>query len=209
MFDDILPLPKIAARQGALHWLRAYDLAPCRNGHMMITLTPTPDHAFQMMVDEGFDEGHEWLGYDVEELLEQIDGAMDTMRNWVQTHDAMDLWGKAQERHVAIGAVHEIGEACSSPQFEHRNFFTQNQTSSVRQPGRIVRFSRTPASPLKPPPQSDTPIEEIINRWSQIRRADTDPSSEASEPSLPLKGHQVLNLTRALQGPFPCHLFAD
>ena len=57
LFDDVLPLPKVAPRQGALHWLHAYDLAECRTGHMMITLTPTPDHAFQMMVDDGFEEG--------------------------------------------------------------------------------------------------------------------------------------------------------
>ncbi len=28
-FDDVLPLNKVAERQGALHWLRAYDLAAC------------------------------------------------------------------------------------------------------------------------------------------------------------------------------------
>ncbi|HJL99922.1 MAG TPA: CoA transferase, partial [Acidimicrobiales bacterium] len=170
LFDDVLPLPKVAPRQGALHWLHAYDLAECRTGHMMITLTPTPDLAFQMMIDEGFEEGHQWLGYDVEELLEQIDDAMDTMRKWVRTHDAMDLWGKAQERHVALGAVHDINEACSSPQFDHRNFLTQNQASSVRQPGRLVRFSHTPSVPLQPPPEAETPIETIIERWSQTDR---------------------------------------
>ena len=42
-FDDILPLDKVAQRHGALHWLRAYDLAACRTGYTMIT--PTPDSA--------------------------------------------------------------------------------------------------------------------------------------------------------------------
>ena len=88
-FDDVLPLPKIAPRQGALHWLHAYDLAECRDGHMMITLTPTPDNAFQMMVDDDFEEGRKWLGFDVEQVLEQIDDAMDSMRAWVRNYDAM------------------------------------------------------------------------------------------------------------------------
>ena len=101
----------------------------------MITLTPTPDNALQMMVDDDFEEGRNWLGYNVEEVLEQIDDAMDSMRAWVRNYDAMDLWEKAQKRHVAIGAVHDIEQACASPQFEHREFFSEDW----------VLFSSTPA----------------------------------------------------------------
>ena len=39
-YDDVLELPKLAARQGSLHWLGIYEVVPARTGAVMITPTP-------------------------------------------------------------------------------------------------------------------------------------------------------------------------
>lgn len=125
-FDDLLPLPKVAPRQGALHWLRAYDLAECvggSGGYVMITPTPTPDLLLEWMVATGSDEVDKWIGIDPGELLLNVDEVMDAVRRWIRPQDAREVWWEAQERHVAFGGVLDIAEVCANPQFAHREFF--------------------------------------------------------------------------------------
>ena len=76
----------------------------------------------------------EWLGKDVEQILIHVDDAMDTIRDWVKTREARELWEDAQNNHVAFGGVLDIADACKSPQFAHRNFFKSVSGSTVKQP---------------------------------------------------------------------------
>ena len=129
-FDDLLPYPKVAPRQGALHWLGAYDLAECSGGdggYVMITPTPTPDLLFEWMIQAGphssASEARRWLGIDTADVLADISDVMDAIRLWVQSRDPRELWWDAQERHVAFGGVLDIAEVCANPQFAHRGFF--------------------------------------------------------------------------------------
>ncbi|WP_423919375.1 CoA transferase [Candidatus Poriferisodalis sp.] len=197
-FDDVLPLPKVAPRQGALHWLGAYDLAECRGGdggYVMITLTPTPDLLFEWMVETGFDDVAQWLGADPTEVLLNVTEVMDAVRRWVGPQDSRELWWEAQERHVAFGGVLDIAEVSANPQFAYREFFAEvaapGRTAAngshvpaglatggagpVRVPGRLVRWSdagRSGSIPPCPPAVADTPLDEILASWAA-------PASEA------------------------------
>ncbi|WP_419842892.1 CoA transferase [Candidatus Poriferisodalis sp.] len=131
-FDDLLPMPKVAQRQGALHWLRAYDLAECRGGdggYVMITPTPAADRLLEWMIETdpagSGTEAKRWLGADPAEVLLGIDDVMDAVRRWIAPADPRRVWWEAQERHVAFGGVLNIAEVCANPQFAHRGFLAE------------------------------------------------------------------------------------
>ena len=195
-FDDLLPLPKVAPRQGALHWLRAYDLAECvggDGGYVMITPTPTPDLLLEWMASTGADEVDKWIGLDPGELLLSVDEVMDAVRRWIAPQDAREVWWEAQERHVAFGGVLDIAEVCANPQFAHREFFAdvvppgrtaangslvsdgsmdagaRSTAGAVTLPARLVRWSdsgRSGSVPPCPPAAEDTSLEEILASWA-------------------------------------------
>ncbi|MDE0498284.1 MAG: CoA transferase [Acidimicrobiaceae bacterium] len=191
-FDDQLPLPKVAPRQGALHWLRAYDLAECTGGdggYVMITPTPTPDLLLEWMISTGAGDAEKWLGLEPAELLLSVDEVMDAVRRWIRPQDAREVWWEAQERHVAFGGVLDIAEVRANPQFAHRGFLADvlppgaaaangsrvsdraasGQPGPVRVPSRLVRWSdagRAGTVPPSPPASVDTPIEEVLASWA-------------------------------------------
>ena len=202
-FDDLLPLPKVAPRQGALHWLGAYDLAECRGGeggYVMITPTPTPDLLFEWMVETGFEEVKRWLGADPADVLLDVTEVMDAVRRWIAPQAAREVWWEAQERHVAFGGVLDIAEVGANPQFGHRGFFADvlapgaagangsrvpdhaasGPQGSVRVPARLVRWSdagRSGAVPPSPPAGVDTRLDEVLASWAapptEARNGDT------------------------------------
>ncbi len=205
-FDDLLTIPKRAARQGALHWLRAYDLAECRTGYTMITPTPTPQLLVDWMLEEGNAAAVAWDGMDPAQALAEIDDLMDGVRSWVKEYDAMALWWTAQERHVAFGGVHDIPAVTSIPQFEHRGFWVDvpapADQAHVRMPQGLVRFSD--ATTTNAPPEGPASIDELLAEWGNPAPAGNGPRLDR-----PLDGVRVADFTWVLAGPFATRMLGD
>lgn len=207
LYDDLLPLPKVAKRQGSLHWLGAYQVVPARSGHVMITPTPQPGPLIEWMIASGIPEAEPFIDRPVEELLADMPQLMAAIRTFVATKDADELFVAAQDRHIAFGEVQTVRQVADNPQFAHRGLYDGiglGEGQEVRAPWRLVRFSDTPIATPNAPPLD--PVDAV---WPD-RGDEAVPSARGTdELPKPLEGVVVLDLSWVLAGPFATRLLGD
>lgn len=212
-YDDLLPLPKVAVRQGSLHWLGAYQVVPARSGNIMITPTPQAEQLIDWMVENGIAEAEPFVGMPVEELLEQMPELMAAMRVFCRTMDADELFTEAQRRHIAFGEVQTVAQVAANPQLAHRRLYDDIELadgSRVRGPWRLVRFSDTPITVPAAPPTEAGPVDPIATRWCAEASPVGSVAGGGADPTeRPLAGLVVIDLSWVLAGPFSTRLLGD
>ncbi len=200
----------IAARQGSLAWIRAYEVVPCARGYCMVSPSASGvPELIAWMTDRGHPPE---LPDDPREMASPaaVASFMTALREFALELDATEVFLGGQSRHVPFGEVLPVPLAAECPQHLARGFFrpVTGVEDHVEVPGPLARFSATPCPPPLPPGSGPmTAADEVLECWSTPAYGDSP--GRALTGSLPLAGVRIVDFTHVLAGPFATRLLAD
>ncbi len=96
----------ISGRQGSRTWNNAFDILPCKDGYILISIHRQWETLVELMASEGMAEdltGKKWL--DREERNKKIEYILEVMKRWTLKHKAGELEELGQLMHFPWAAV--------------------------------------------------------------------------------------------------------
>lgn len=127
-------------RRGSLHWTDLYEVMAAKNGHIMVTPTPSLDNQLVWLIEEeSFDDLLDPKYQEPGERGQWARRMMDVLRSWVAAKDVKSLFFEAQEHHAPYGWVQDIPQVAKNPQLEARDWW-----STTRMDGKEIKTTGSP-----------------------------------------------------------------
>ncbi|MBW1802620.1 MAG: CoA transferase [Deltaproteobacteria bacterium] len=150
--DGIVPV-----RQGARHWDNAFDIFPCKDGFIHMTLFHQWDTLIEWIASEGMADdltNEKWQ--DEQYRNAHVEHVIKVIGRWTKTHTVEELFEQGQLMRFPWAPVQTPMEVTQSPQLKARNFFVpvKHSNDTVGQcPGIPYKFSGADMPPQKSAPE--------------------------------------------------------
>lgn len=129
-------------RQGSLHWDNSFCILPCRDDHILITLSHQWETLVELMDSEDMAEDlteEKWRdqGY----RLEHVNHVIDVLERWTKTRSAQELFELGQLMHFPWARINSPRDVLDNPQLKERGFFVY---SNHRETGAQIKHPSLP-----------------------------------------------------------------
>ena len=140
-YEQIIP-----KRQGSLHWDNAFHIFPCKDGHVLLTLSQQWETLVEWMDSEDMaDDLIDKKWNDEEYRVKHLDHMIRILERWTRTHTTAELFELGQLMRFPWAPVLSPKEVIDSPQLKARGFFIDAEppqiNASAKFPGVPYKFS--------------------------------------------------------------------
>ena len=198
----------IAARQGSLHWSKAYEVYPANDGRgvMVTAALRFADVLLPWLAEE--DAAQELVDANkyptLVAMIRDLPTVMRVLREWVASRDSEWLMLEGQKRHQPFGVAWTIEEALTkSPQIAARGYLQPVEIEgfgTAQFPGRLFRTSADQGHPA--------PGDSVEDEGWAPRELRSFARKQLTA-ARPLEGVRILDFTHVLAGPFGTRVLGD
>jgi crotonobetainyl-CoA:carnitine CoA-transferase CaiB-like acyl-CoA transferase len=115
----------IAERRGRLYWNNDFCILPCKDGHILLTLSLRWDILVEWIKSEGMAGDLQEEKYLEEEYrIAHLDHIIEVLERWTESHTTQELFELGQLMHFPWAPIYSMNEVLNNPQLKAREFFT-------------------------------------------------------------------------------------
>ncbi len=142
----------VAGRTGNRYWNNYFQILPCKDGHILISLFYGWETLVELLDSEGMAEDLTDVKWrEREARAKGSEHVISVLQEWTKKHTAAELVAKGQLMRFPWAEITSVPELMASPQLAQRNYFTEIECRETGKkytsPGAPFKMSASPWQP--------------------------------------------------------------